>query len=273
MYVDEQGGRIESQGTLERIRELAIPPAWQDVWICPDANGHLQATGVDSAGRKQYLYHPRWRERRDQKKYDEMISFARSLPKMRRVVKADLRTGVMSREQVLACAVRLLECGFFRIGSESYAEENESYGLATIRKEHVRPNGSAIVFDYPGKGGQRRIQEIVDSDVRRIVKTLKRRRGGGPGLLAYKNGRRWYDIGSADINEYLKSATGGDFSAKDFRTWNATLLAAVALARSGGTGRTRAARKRAINDAIKGVALPRQRSRRSAGLLHRPACL
>ena len=254
-YFDESGKRISSASELERIRALAIPPAWEDVWICPHENGHLQATGIDSAGRKQYLYHPRWRERRDQQKFDEMIDFARSLPRLRKRVTSDLRKQTMVRDRVLACAVRLLDCGFFRVGSESYAEENESYGLATMQKEHVQIDGKTIVFDYIAKGGQQRIQEIVDADARRIVSELKARRSGGPELLAYKDGRRWADVSSADINDYLKLASGGDFSAKDFRTWSATMIAAVALADTAQNGGgSKAGRKRAINEAIKGVA-------------------
>jgi DNA topoisomerase IB len=253
-YIDHEGRPLKDKPTLDRIRGLAIPPAWKDVWICRHENGHLQATGVDAAGRKQYLYHERWRTRRDQEKFDEMLEFAQSLPSMRKRVAADLRKRGMGRERVLACAVRLLDCGFFRIGSESYAEENESFGLATMRKKHVHVNGKEIVFDYPAKSGLRRVQQIVDPSVKVIVTTLKQRRGGKEELLAYKDGRRWMDIGSADINEHLKHVTGGDFSAKDFRTWNATLLAAVALATAAERNGSRAARQRAIKDAVKGVA-------------------
>ncbi len=254
-YVDASGNRLTSAEDLERVRELAIPPAWEDVWICRHPNGHLQATGVDSAGRKQYLYHKRWRERRDQEKFGEMIGFARALPRMRKRVAADLRMPDMSREQVLACAVHLLDHGFFRIGSEDYAERNESYGLATLLKEHVTINGTGLSFDYPAKSGARGVQEpIVGPEIRRIVAELKRRRGGGPELLAYRNSRRWHDISSTDINDYIKHATCADFSAKDFRTWNATMLAAVLLADEGADATTKSARKRAMNEAVKGVA-------------------
>jgi len=239
---------------LARIRELAIPPAWTDVWICRHPNGHLQATGIDDAGRKQYLYHQRWRERRDQQKFDEMLDFAEALPRLRRVVKRDLDSPPLSREQVLACAVRLLDLGMFRIGSEDYAEQNDSYGLATIRKEHVRLDDGVIHFDYPAKSGQRRQQEIADPDAYRIIEKLKRRRSGGDELLAYKTGRTWADLSSPDINEYIKDATGGDFSAKDFRTWNGTMLAAVALARTPGSNGSAATRRRAETEAVKTVA-------------------
>jgi DNA topoisomerase IB len=254
-FVDEDGNRVDDPETLGRINELAIPPAWEDVWVCPYPMGHLQATGVDARGRKQYLYHPQWRERRDQEKFDEMIEFARALPRMRRRVARDLESDWLSREQVLACSVRLLDRGFFRVGGEDYAVENETYGLATMRKEHVRVGKGTLMFDYPAKSGQRRIQSIVDDQVHDIVAALKRRRGGEPELLAYKEGTRWRDIKSADVNAYVKEVTGGDFSAKDFRTWNATVLAAVALAVSGPAATmSKTARKRAKVRAVKEVA-------------------
>ena len=253
-YLDDDGNKITEPEDIERIAALRIPPAWTDVWICPFPNGHLQATGTDAAGRKQYLYHEQWRTRRDQEKFDEMIDFACALPEMRKRVARDLAQTGMSRERVLACAVRLLDRGFFRVGGEDYAVENESYGLATIRKEHVTVERSgAITFDYPAKSGQRRVQSLVDPDVTDVVRQLKRRRGGGDELLAYQDGRRWRDIKSPDINEYVKRVTGGDFSAKDFRTWNATVLAAVAVAVSGQAHRSPTSRKRAITRAVKEV--------------------
>jgi DNA topoisomerase I len=254
-YLDPDDGKITDPEVLARIAELRIPPAWRDVWVCPYPLGHLQATGVDAAGRKQYLYHERWRVRRDQQKFDEMIDFARSLPRMRELVKRELRREGMTRERVLACAVRLLDRGFFRVGGEDYAVENESYGLATIKRSHVTLDGDgSITFDYPAKSGRRRVQSLVDPQAYDVVARLKRRRGGGDELLAYLDGRRWRDIRSADINEYVKQVTGGDFSAKDFRTWNATVLAAVALAVSGQARGSRTGRKRAITRAVKEVA-------------------
>jgi DNA topoisomerase-1 len=251
-YLEADGGRVRSEETLARIRELAVPPAWTDVWICTDPNGHLQATGIDDAGRKQYLYHRRWRERRDAQKFDKMLDFARTLPRLRRVIRKDLAREELGRRQVLACALRLLDRGFFRIGSEDYAEQNDSYGLATILKSHVTITPDAVRFDYLAKGGQRRVQEIDDAQVLRIVTKLKRRRGGGEELLAYREGRRWVDLTSADINEYVKEATGGDFSAKDFRTWNGTMLAAVALSIEAQDGSVRPT-KRAVMRAVKSV--------------------
>jgi DNA topoisomerase-1 len=254
-YLDENGERVTDAEVLTRIRELAIPPAWQDVWVCPDPMGHLQATGIDAAGRKQYRYHDRWRERRDRQKFDEMLEFARALPGLRKRVEADLALDGMPRERALACAVRLLDRGFFRIGSEDYAEENETYGLATMQKRHVTVDGDRVTFDYETKGGQHRVQWIIDPAVAAVVRALKRRRGGGEELLAFKQGRRWVDVKSTDINEYVKEVTGGDFSAKDFRTWNGTLLAAVALAVSGSAaGGSKTGRKRAKVRAVKEVA-------------------
>jgi DNA topoisomerase-1 len=255
-YLDEDGNRIENTEVLGRINQLAIPPAWEDVWICPHPMGHIQATGIDARGRKQYRYHDKWRQRRDAQKFDEMVDFARALPDMRRRVTAELEHDGLTRERVLACAVRLLDRGFFRVGGEDYAAENETYGLATIHKTHVKPVGDhTLLFDYPAKSGQRRIQSIVDPAVYDIVAQLKRRRGGSPELLAYREGRRWRDLKSADINAYVKEVTGGDFSAKDFRTWNATVLAAMALAVSGQVAQaSKAARKRAETRAVKEVA-------------------
>ncbi len=255
-YFDEDGERVTEPEVLERIRELTLPPAWGEVWICPYPDGHLQATGVDAAGRKQYRYHDAWRTRRDAEKFADMCRFARALPRLRRQVERDLHaTHALKRERVLACAVRLLDRGFFRIGTEQYTVTNESYGLATMRKEHVtiEPDGT-MVFDYPAKSGKHRVQAVVDPLATEIVGKLKRRRGGGPELLAYKQGRRWADVRSPDINAYLKESTGGDFSAKDFRTWSATVLAAVGLAVSGPAHGSKTSRDRAIARAIRETA-------------------
>ncbi len=254
MYLDEAGGRITDSELIARIAGLVIPPAWQDVWVSPDPFGHIQATGVDARGRKQYLYHPRWRARRDTAKFEDMIAFARSLPALRSVVEHDIALGDLSREQVLACAARLLDRGFFRIGSEEYAVTNETYGLATMGKRHVTVRGDTVSFDYIAKESKRRLQAVIDPQVATIVGTLKRRRGGGEELLAYKVGGRWCDVRSPDINAYLKAATGADVSAKDFRTWGATVLAAVGLAVNQPAELTAFQRKRAILRAVKEVA-------------------
>ena len=254
-YRDEDGTAVDDPETLARIDELAIPPAWDDVWICPYPGGHIQATGVDAAGRKQYLYHSRWRELRDMEKFDDMVAFARRLPRLRRRVEAALEgDGELDYERVCACAVRLLDRGFFRVGSEDYAVRNETYGLATMKKSHVRLRGGVLVFDYPSKQGKRRVQAVIDPAVAEIVGALKRRRGGGDDLLAFKRGRHWVDLRSEDINAWLKGAIGDNVSAKDFRTWGATVLAAVALAVSGEAAGTKSGRRRAIKRAIEEVA-------------------
>jgi DNA topoisomerase I len=254
-YVDRDGESVEDPEVLQRIHELVIPPAWEDVWICPYPGGHIQATGVDAAGRKQYLYHPRWRERRDMEKFADMIVFARTLPKLRKRVEAELNGGdELTYDRVCACAVRLLDRGFFRVGGEDYAVRNESYGLATMKKSHVSMREGVLVFDYPAKSGKRRVQAVVDPVVADVVRDLKRRRGGGDELLSYKRDGRWVDLRSEDINAWLKEATGKDVSAKDFRTWAATVIAAVALAVSEEAAGTKTGRKRAITRAIKEVA-------------------
>ena len=252
-YYDCAGGRITDPDVLERVKGLVIPPAWTDVWICPDPRGHIQATGMDARGRRQYRYHDVWREHRDREKFDHMLEFARVLPSLRQVVAEHLRHPDLNRERVLACATRLLDLGFFRIGTEGYAEENQTYGLATMHKSHVKVSGGVVTFDYTSKSGKRRIQSVVDPEVVEVVQALKRRRGGKPELLAWRDGRRWVDVRSPDINAYIKECTGGEFTAKDFRTWNATVLAAVALAVSAQVT-SHTGRKRAITRSIKEVA-------------------
>lgn len=252
-FEDAEGTAITDVETLQRIRDLAIPPAWKDVWICPDPLGHIQATGFDEAGRKQYRYHQRWEDRRATRKYTAMREFAAALPKLRRVVRRDIALEGMPRERALATAVRLLDLGFFRIGGEEYAESNDSYGLATIRREHVHRDGEEIVFDFPAKSNQRRIQAIGDAAAIAALEAMRRRRGGPADLLAWKEGRRWRDVRSADINDYIQEAIGGGFSAKDFRTWSGTVLAAAALAGEEKPA-SAAAAKRTVNRAVKTVA-------------------
>lgn len=253
-YLDEDGERVDDAETVERIRDLVIPPAWSNVWICPYPNGHIQAVGTDAAGRRQYLYHADWRRRRDREKFDEMVRFARALPGIRAAAAAHLRKRGLPRERVLACSVRLLDRGFFRIGTEDYAESNGTYGLATMRRSHVTLGPEDLIrFDYPAKGGKRRVQSVVDRSVYRVVETLKRRVGPGE-LLAYQVDGDWVDVTSDEINAYIKELTQDSFSAKDFRTWNATVLAAVALAVSGQAHGTKTGRRRAISRAVQEVA-------------------
>ncbi len=252
-YEDGAGRRIEDEETLARIRALTIPPAWEEVWICPDPMGHIQATGFDVAGRKQYRYHDRWEQRRAAGKYEAMRAFARALPRLRRAVARDIVLEGVPRERALACAVRLLDLGFFRVGGEEYAETNESYGLATIRREHVSVSGGEMVFDFPAKSGQRRVQSVEDPEAIAAVEAMRRRRSGPDDLLAYREGGRWRDVRSTDVNDYIQEQIGAEFSAKDFRTWHGTVLAAVALAGEP-PPRSQAAGKRVTAAAVKSVA-------------------
>src|SRR3954454_20673726 len=256
-YLDEEGQRIADPEVLERISELVIPPAWEEVWICPFPMGHIQATGVDAAGRKQYLYHQKWRERQDKKKFDAMVRFAQALPDMRERVERDLAGEGITRQRVLAAAVRLLDRGFLRIGGESYAEDNDSYGLATMRKDHVTVDRNhAINFDFTGKSGIRHVRYVVDEPVAEITRELKRRRGGGDELLAYRDEKgKWRDIKSPEIRAYVKETAADDYTAKDFRTWAGTVLAAVTLAATDVKRReVKTQNKRMITLAVKQVA-------------------
>jgi len=252
VYLDQLGQRLAGEDA-ERCRLLVIPPAWEQVWICPVPNGHLQAVGVDNAGRRQYLYHEQWRIKRDQAKHDRVLTVAARLPLARRRVAKDLRLEGMPQERALATAFRLLDLGFFRIGGEAYAEANQSFGLATVRKEHVSLDRGTVVFDYIAKSGQERYVALADELVRAAVGDLLRRRGGGPELLAYKDGRVWRDVTSTEINAYIKAKVGGEVSAKDFRTWHGTVIAAVALAQANDRARTVSARRRAVAAAMKQV--------------------
>jgi DNA topoisomerase-1 len=255
-YVDVSGRLIDDTAALARIRSLAIPPAWCDVWICPDPWGHIQATGSDAAGRRQYLYHSRWREWRDRLKFRRMHDFARVLPVVRETVARHLELPGLPRHKALATAIRLLDRGYFRIGSESYAERNGSYGLATLRKEHVKIDDDGLRFDFPAKGGRRRVLVVRDAQIEPVLRELKARRSGGPELLAYHDDDGWRDVRSADVNEYLKEVTGGRFTAKDFRTWHATVLAAIALSARADvrSSASASARRRSMSAAVKEVA-------------------
>src|SRR3954462_781990 len=254
VYVDACGERGTDPATLQRIADLVIPPAWTDVWICAVANGHIQATSTDAAGRRQYRYHDDWRRNRDREKHEKMLEFAASLPRARERMLADVARPKLDRERVLGGAARLLDLGFFRIGSEEYAETNQSYGLATMRREHVTCSKGIVTFDYIAKSGKQRVQSVADEDLCKLVIAMKRARSGGPELLGYQGPDGWVDIKSHDINDYLREITGGDFTAKDFRTWHATVLCSVALAVSPHAPTTESARKRAVSRAVKEVA-------------------
>ena len=224
------------------------------MWICPEPRGHLQAVGTDAAGRRQYRYHDAWRARRDREKHERMQAFAEQLPPLRRQVDRDLATRGLTRDRVLAGAVRMLDRASFRVGGESYAERHGSYGLATLRKRHVHVSGDVVTFDYRGKSGVRQVQQVQDPELATLVRSLKRRSGGGHELLAWKEDGRWRDVRSADINEYLKQHVGPEASAKDFRTWHATVLAAVLLAVQEAEAGSTTSRKRQVVAVIRDVA-------------------
>ena len=248
-YLDESGTALETID-IDRCKKLVIPPAWTDVWICPIENGHLQAVGTDDAGRRQYLYHPDWRTRRDAEKFLHMEQFARSLIRHRLAARRDLG-GELDLATVAAAAFSLLDLGMFRIGSPRYTEENESYGLTTLEKDHITRNGRGLTFSYTAKSGQEVEVTVRDDRVGAVLDRLLRRRSGGNRLLAYKSGRQWRDLDADDVNEYVKDRLGDDFTAKDFRTWRGTVIAAHALALSDASSKN--ARKRSIAAAMREV--------------------
>jgi DNA topoisomerase-1 len=254
-YLDSSGSPIADPQTLARVDALVIPPAWRDVWICPDPLGHLQATGVDAAGRRQYLYHELWREQEDRLKFEHMEDFARALPEMRESLLATMsRRRELDRGRVLACAIRLLDVGMFRIGSDVYEKEDGHLGLSTIAKSNVSITADGILFDYVAKEGVRQVHLVQDPPCVEVVSALKRRRGGGTHLLAYRERGAWHQVHAHLINERLKALIGDSFSAKNFRTWNGTLLAAVSVATKGGEARSERARRRVIAQATRDVA-------------------
>jgi DNA topoisomerase I len=227
-YTGPDGKTIREPGELERIASLAVPPAWTDVWICPYPNGHLQATGRDARGRKQYRYHPRWREARDETKYHRMLAFGHALPRIRRTVSRHLQGRSLSRERVLAAVVRLLDETTIRVGNEEYARTNGSFGLTTIRDDHVDVRGSRIRFRFRGKGGKMHEVAVEDARVARIVRRCEDL--PGQELFAYLNeDGEPVDVDSEDVNGYIAEVAGEEFTAKDFRTWTGTVLAAWAL--------------------------------------------
>ncbi|POX36748.1 DNA topoisomerase [Streptomyces sp. Ru73] len=253
-YLDANGRPLRDPAALERIKALVIPPAWRDVWICARPNGHLQAVGTDAAGRRQYLYHPQFRAEQEASKHEHVLDVAAALPRVRETAEAGLSGRGLTRDRVLAAAVRLLDLGFFRVGSERYADLHHTYGLTTLLREHARCRGGEIVFGFPGKHGKEQVRAVADPATCRCVTALLARRGGGDRLLAYWQRPDWHDVTSADVNGYLKDAAGLEITAKDFRTWHATVMAAVALAVSQGAARGETARRRAIARAVREVA-------------------
>ena len=251
-YLDQHGNRLEPE-QVQRCKDLVIPPAWTDVWITPYPNGHLQAVGTDDAGRRQYLYHPHWRTSRDAEKFERILVFGKALSRARERVLTDIGVEGMSLERACAVAVRLLDLGYFRIGNDVYTDTNGSFGLTTLRKDHVSRHGKALRFCFVGKSGVDHCIDIDDASAIEALDVMRRRRNGGEELLAWKDGKTWRTLSSTDVNDYIRTCTGIDATAKDFRTWHATVIGAAALADSDEPGETKASRKRAISAAMKEV--------------------
>jgi DNA topoisomerase IB len=263
VYLDQDGNRLGPE-EIERVKSLVIPPAWTDVWISPAANGHIQAVGVDAAGRRQYIYHEEWRRKRDAEKFDRVLAMAKALPRARSRLLEDIGSGGSSQESVLATSVRLIDLGCFRIGSDVYADENGSYGLTTLERRHVRRRDGGLVFSFTGKSGIEHVVEVDDPLVVEVIDRLRSRRSGDDRLLAWKDGARWRPVAARDVNEYLQDVFKAEVTAKDFRTWHATVVAAAALAEADGVAigvgerpgkaLTKTAHKKAVRAAIKEVA-------------------
>ena len=228
-YYDSDGDLLTDEKTLQRVKDLVIPPAWKKVWISPHPNGHIQAVGTDAAGRRQYIYHQAWQEERAEEKFDRVLDLSLQLPQWRARVTEDLGAKGLGRDRVLALALHLLDRGYFRAGGEQYADENESYGLATLLCEHITLHRDSVMFDYPAKSGVRRTLEITDEAVVRAVRSLMRREGRTDRLLVCRNGSGWTDIRADDLNARFKELVGEDYSVKDLRTWHGTVLAAEAF--------------------------------------------
>ncbi|MCG7581539.1 DNA topoisomerase IB [Mycolicibacterium sp. OfavD-34-C] len=228
-YYDSDGELLTDEKTLQRVKDLVIPPAWKKVWISPHPNGHIQAVGTDAAGRRQYIYHQAWQEERAEEKFDRVLDLSLQLPQWRARVTEDLAAKGLGRDRVLALALHLLDRGYFRAGGEQYADENESYGLATLLCEHITLHRDSVLFDYPAKSGVRRTLEITDEAVVRAVRSLMRRDGRTERFLVCRNGSGWTDIRADDLNARFKELVGEDYSVKDLRTWHGTVLAAEAF--------------------------------------------
>ncbi len=228
-YHDHDGKAVADEATLTRIKDLVIPPAWKKVWISPYENGHIQAVGTDAAGRRQYLYHAKWQEERAEEKFDRVLEMSKSLPEMRRRIAKDLRCRGLERDRVLALALQLLDLGYFRAGGEQYAEENNSFGIATLLCEHVTLQRKAVEFDFPAKSGVRRTLLIDDPEVVRSVRALMSRPDRTDRLLACRNSSAWADIHADDLNARFKELVGDEYTVKDLRTWHGTVLAAAAF--------------------------------------------
>ncbi|WP_395309108.1 DNA topoisomerase IB [Mycobacterium sp. AMU20-3851] len=251
-YIGVDGQRLDDADDLARIKDLVIPPAWRKVWISPHPNGHIQAVGTDDAGRRQYLYHQAWQDERAEEKFDRVLELSTRLPAWREQIASDLAGRGLTRDRVLALALQLLDRGYFRAGGEQYAEEHESYGLATLQCEHVTLRAGIVAFDYPAKSGVRRTLEIEDPEVVRAVRALLRRSDRTERLLVCRNGSGWSDVHANDLNIRFKELVGDEYSVKDLRTWHGTVLAATALAEADPPDSERVA-KRAVSAVMKQV--------------------
>ncbi len=253
-YVDAAGTAVVDAPTIARIRALALPPAWTSIWISPDPLGHIQATGVDSRGRRQYRYHELWRQQRDAEKFDHMVRFAAALPGLRTSTLRDLERRTLDRARVAAAAVRLIDLGLFRLGGERYAELDHHYGAATLEKHHVSVRRDGLHFDYVAKEGQHRVITVTDDAVLPTVRALARSANGRSELFCFRGASSvWHPLHSHDVSAYIADNSGGHFTAKEFRTWNATTLMALLLVAAGPPASERAATA-AIRDAVRGVA-------------------
>lgn len=228
-YLDQEGAAVTDPATLKRIEDLVIPPAWKKVWICPHPNGHIQAVGTDVAGRRQYLYHSQWQQERGEEKFDRVLELSAGLADWRNDITGDLRRRGLTRDRVLALGLRLLDLGYFRAGGDQYAEENNSFGIATLLREHITLRPDAVEFDYPAKSGVRRTLVVEDPAVVRAVRSLQRARANGDRLLAYRNSADWTEVHAEDLNVRFKEMVGDDYTVKDLRTWHGTVLAAEAF--------------------------------------------
>ena len=253
LYHDPSGAQVTSPETLHRIGALGIPPAWKDVWISPDPLGHIQATGVDSRSRTQYRYHQVWREQRDAQKFAHMLRFAGALPTLRSATLADLGGRRLDRDRVTAAAVRLIDLGLFRIGGEKYAELDHHYGATTLQKHDVTVTRDGVAFDYIAKEGKRRAITVTDAAVRSVVRALVSSNSTSGSLFSFQEGDTWRPLRSHEVSSYIATRAGGHFTAKEFRTWNATVLMALLLANADPAPTARS-RKSAITAAVRGVA-------------------
>lgn len=253
-FLDPQGRPVRDPEVVARLRALVVPPAWREVWICPRPDGHLQATGIDAAGRKQYLYHPLWRTIRDAEKFDHVLAVAHRLPVLRRRIGADLRARGLCRARVLATIAGLLDTGTFRIGGDEYATgDDPTFGVATLRPGHLRSVAGAVVLTFPAKGGAEQMYRVADPRLCQVLRALRRRRGDAERLFGYWDGQDWHDVRSDEVNGYLRGASGVEMTAKDFRTWHATVRAAGELAAQG-PRRSPSARRRVVAGVMRSVA-------------------